>query len=400
MPHRSPAPRPSPRRVRARRWLALALPVVLLVARPVARAGDPPSPTLEAERALTEARHEAIRRGCAWIATRQRTGGAFGDDKGIVAISALSTLALMSGGSGVGRGPHGEEVRRGVRYLLDLGERSGRGEASSPRGYFKEAHDKDSRMHGQGYATLALATALASADPELAQRIRTVLRWAVACAERSQTATGGWGYDPTSSQEHEGSVTVTIVQGLRAARDAGIHVSHDVVFEGLNYLRRSQKTDGSFKYSIQQDRSTYALTAAAVSSFYLLGEYGGDPADAQRIDDGVRFLSESLGAALKTRQWYSYGHFYAAWAAWQRDGARGGEDAPPSGADADRRARREPFWGPWHNRVYPALLSQQRSDGSWADEEPEHYRFGDLLPTAFSVLTLAIPDELLPIFQR
>ena len=393
MPRPSPVPR-LPRRP-SRRWCALLLPATLLAGVPASRAGDPPSPALEAERQLTEARHDAIRRGCAWIATKQRSGGAFGDDKGIVAISALSTLALMAGGSGVGRGPYGAEVRRGVRYLVELGLRSKPEKAYA--GYFRETHDKDSRMHGHGYATLALASALGSADPELAADVRDVLRGAVECAERSQTATGGWGYDPTSSQEHEGSVTVTVVQGLRAARDAGLRVNVETVRQGLKYLRRSQKSDGSFKYSIQQDRSTYALTAAAVSCFYLLGEYGGDPGDAQRIEDGVRFLSQSLGTAMKTRQWYSYGHFYAAWAGWQRDGSRG--ESPADDGDG-RRARAEPFWGPWHTRVYPALLAQQRSDGSWADEEPENYRFGDLLPTAFSVLTLAIPDELLPIFQR
>ncbi|MCC7139656.1 MAG: hypothetical protein IT460_14630 [Planctomycetes bacterium] len=395
------APTPSPRRLPGspRWWCAALLPVVLASVPRASTAGDPPSPAREAERQLNDARHDAIRRGCAWIAAKQRTGGAFGDDKGIVAISALSTLALMSGGSGVGRGPHGAEVRRGVRYLVGLGEASKTGDPQM-RGYFRETHDRDSRMHGHGYATLALASALSSADPELAASIRDVLRGAIECAERSQTATGGWGYDPTSSQEHEGSVTVTIVQGLRAARDAGLRVSLETVRKGLGYLRRSQKSDGSFKYSIQQDRSTYALTAAAVSSFYLLGEYGGDEGDAQRIDDGVRFLSQSLSVAMKTRQWYSYGHFYAAWAGWQRDGSRGETSSDREDGPGRSRSRTEPFWGPWHDHVYPALLAQQRSDGSWADEEPESYRFGDLLTTSFSVLTLAIPDELLPIFQR
>lgn len=287
-------------------------------------------------------------------------------------------------------------MAKATEFLVRLVERA---EPKTPDGYFLRPGDADSRMHGQGYATLALASALGSADAELADRIRKVLRKAVVCAETSQTPTGGWGYNPTPSQDHEGSVTVTVAQGLRAAHDAGIRVSSEVVANGLRYLRQSQKPDGSFKYSIQQDRSTYALTAAAVSSFLLLGRYARDAADGdrQRILDGVRYLKRSLHEVMVRPEWYFYGHFYAGWAAWQLDG----DD--PTDDTAGRSGRLDPdgtrFWGPWHALVFRALLEQQRADGSWHDDD-DRFNFGDLLPTAFAVLTLSIQDELLPIFQR
>ena len=157
-------------------------------------------------------------------------------------------------------------------------------------------------------------------------------------------------------------------------------------------------TDGSFKYSIQQDRSTYALTAAAVSSFMLLGRYAGDARDGDgtRIADGVRFLKRSVHDVLVRPEWAFYGHFYAAWSAWQQDG----DDPTDEGAS---RGRIDPdskrFWGPWHTLVYRALLDQQRIDGSWHDED-DNFGFPDELPTSFAILTLTIPDETLPIFQR
>ena len=50
--------------------------------------------------------------------------------------------------------------------------------------------------------------------------------------------------------------------------------------------------------------------------------------------------------------------------------------------------------------MYPDLLSKQKAgDGAWSDSD-DQFQFGDVLPTAFAVLTLAIPDEVLPIFQR
>jgi hypothetical protein len=87
---------------------------------------------------------------------------------------------------------------------------------------------------------------------------------------------------------------------------------------------------------------------------------------------------------VRRPEWFYYGNFYAAWAAWQLDG----DDGPPDG-----------LWSTWRAKVLPVLLRQQRSDGSWNDDT-DKFGFGDVLPTAFAVLTLAIPDELIPIFQR
>src|SRR5687768_8133155 len=68
-------------------------------------------------------RREAIRRGCAFLATRVRGDRGFGDDKAVVALTGLCVLALLAGGSADGRGPHGSEVRRGLDFLLSLIER-------------------------------------------------------------------------------------------------------------------------------------------------------------------------------------------------------------------------------------------------------------------------------------
>ena len=205
-----------------------------------------------------------------------------------MAFTALSTLALMADGSSVGRGPYGEQVKKAVEFLVRLVEKPTGQAVSYPDGFFAYDHDLNSKMHGQGYATLALATALGSADKDLAQRIRAVLVKAVHVCEISPTGTGGWGYQPTNGTEHEGSVTVTVAQGLRAARDAGITVNGEMIRRGLMYLEHSQKRtddddDGSFKYSLMTDRSTYALTAAAVSSYFLFGEYGSTADEKDRI---------------------------------------------------------------------------------------------------------------------
>jgi hypothetical protein len=353
---------------------------------------DEATPEAREERRLEEARREAIRRGCVYLAGEdgkpgeQRRDGGFGEtDQGVVALTALSVLALMADGSTDGRGPYGEAIGKGLDFLMRL-VRERTGNVSWHPGYFYHSSDKSSRMHGQGYATLALATALGTSTGKRYQEIRGVLEKAVACIEQAQTVTGGFGYDPVPTGDHEGSVTVTVAQGLRAARDAGLVVDPNVVQHGLRYLKRSQKSDGSFKYSLYVDRSSYALTAAALSSFFLYGRYLDLPGE-RVIEKGMRYMLEQTRVVLRTHRWYYYGHFYAAWTCWQKDGD---EWDPRSGGS----------WARWHRLVYPDLLSKQRAaDGGWSDDV-DQFQFGDVLPTAFAVLTLAIPDEVLPIFQR
>lgn len=349
--------------------------------------------TPEAESAKQE-RRLAIRRGCMFLAGepgslpgtkdyagKQRSDGGWGDDKAVVALTSLSVLALMAEGSTDGRGPHGEAVKRGIDFLLRLIE----DRSPSSRyheGYFWFPQDSSSRMHGQGYATLALASALGTSRGERAKRIRDVLEKAVRCIEGAQAQTGGFGYEPRPDDDHEGSVTVAVAQGLRAARDAGIVVRGEVVRRGLAYLKNSQKKDGSFQYSLTQEQSSYALTAAALSSFFLYGSYRDDPENT--LQRGIDYLRRRLEQGEDA--WYFYGHFHAAWACWQWDGH--------TWAD-----RYENLWGWWHHQVYPDMLRRQRRDGSF-EEQRGRYDFGPVLSTAFAICTLAIPDEQVPIFQR
>ncbi len=330
-------------------------------------------------------RRKAIQAGCKYLASKQGPDGSFGDNRAMIALTSLSVLALMSEGSTDGRGKYGQQVQKGINWLLRLIESKRPKDTQWHPGYFEMANDTTSRMHGQGYATLALGSALGtSSRGDRFAQIRKVLVKAVDCCEQAQTSTGGYGYRPISGGDHEGSVTVTVAQGLRAARDAGLRVNAKVIDRGLHYLRRSQKRDGSFKYSTRQDQSTYALTAAALSAFFLFGRYNDEGGLVTRAID---YMRKSIGDGRGPDQpWYYYGHFYAAWACWQWDGHTwdsGGKN----------------LWGWWQKIVYPHMMRRQTTQGVF---EPEggRYDFGEVLSTAFAVLTLAIPDEVLPIFQR
>jgi hypothetical protein len=348
---------------------------------------DPDPPALEDPFGEEQATRAAIRRGLGFLATQQarESDGSLpsvGTRSARLAVTALGALAYMSAGNGPGRGPHGQDVSRAIDYLLS---RVDRNPTSARLGYISDAGDKTSQMHGHGFATLALAEAYSvSPRSDRGARIAQALRLAVDCIERSQSLEGGWYYEPVRGLEHEGSITIALVQALRAAKGAGLHVDPQVIAKAEDYVRRSQAENGAFRYAIGNERVTVALTAAAISTLNAAGEYHGSS-----IQQGYDYIERELRAReaglttgeqdLLRRDGSSefpyYERLYLAQAYWQ---------------NPDRTV----FEG-WIQGERRRVLREQNADGSWSDP-----RFGATYATAINVLVLALPDQLLPIFQR
>lgn len=369
---------------------------------------------------VDDSQRRAIDRALRWLASKQQRGGMWGQqDNSRVADTALAVLALMAGGNTVlggtplevgedstvygpvsTRGPYGSHVKRGLEYLARLAWTE-EGARTSAAGYIQD--DQVSNMHGHGFALLTLAQACgnlgggtlrdvrrrvsggqSAAQLSLPEQVRYGVWRAVRCTERAQdTDTGGWGYEPYPGA-HEGSMTVTQIEALRAAHDAGVSVDGAVMKRAYQYLRDSQNTArgggayGGFAY--QKDRKTrvsYALTAAALTTLFGLGRYGLDPDDEKMIQRGFQYMDSNLNDALKRRQWFYYGLFYGTQALYL--------------ADDQRRLRTQ-----WP-RMRAALLSRQLDDGEFENVERERSKE---YCTAIACLTLQVPLETLPIFQR
>jgi hypothetical protein len=248
-------------------------------------------------------------------------------------------------------------------------------------------------MHGHGLATLALAQAAAlSPKSERGARIEVALRAAIGCIERSQGVEGGWWYEPKKSLDHEGSITICAVQALRAAHNAGFPVEPLTIARALDYLARSQKEDGSFRYALGDDRSTLALTAAAISTLNAAGKYEGKP-----LQDAYGYLFRGLAA----RERYIDEHPKAAFLDLRMPDER--DERHAWSAYYERLYLAQALWQnldrapfeTWFASETRLVLTSQRPDGSWHDD-----RFGDVYATATNCLVLGLPEGLLPIFQR
>jgi hypothetical protein len=159
---------------------------------------------------------------------------------------------------------------------------------------------------------------------------------------------------------------------LRAARNAGIATPKETIDRCVAYIRGCQNPDGGFRYRLYDPAdSRMPLTAASLVALYTSGVHEGP-----ELDRGRAFLRKRIPGSpfTRDREYYFYGQYYAAQAAWQ------------AGGD---------FWTDWYPAVRDDLIAQQLFEGSWSDPGS-----GKEYQTAMALIVLQAPNAFLPILQR
>jgi prenyltransferase beta subunit len=317
-------------------------------------------------REVTPRMERVIERGLAYLARKQSKDGSFrGDSMGSapVATTSMACLAFMGAGHFPGRGKYGENVKRGLKYILRCTSRTGYINEGSGAG----RGSGGSGMHGHGFAMLFLAEVYGNVydeDLDFEMKIKNALKRAVKLTAYAQAPNGGWTYDPEPRGD-EGSVTITQVAGLRAARNAGISVPLRVIKKGKRYIFRTcNPKTGLVRYRYAGGSETPALTAAGMSVLTFLGEY-----KDKRIDKGLRYLLRNAPwrRGRVVSGWGGFTYYlimYASIAMFQRGGS---------------------FWRKWWPPTRNYLIKLQRPNGSFEGDG-----YGGLW-TAFALITLEIP---------
>jgi hypothetical protein len=369
--------------MRNTRNILLALGIGLLLAFAgggVARAQDDDGGVMPGFEEITPRAKNAIDRGLEYLARHQNPEGYWiemigrkvnEDYRGHmgrnVGVTAIACMSFLAGGSTPGRGPFGDNVERGLEWLLD--------QVDPADGFI---HCDQSRMYEHAFATLFLAEVYGMTGDE---RVKPKLEKAVSCIVQSQNAQGGWRYIP-GAKDSDMSIVVTCVMALRGARNVGIYVPKDTIDQAIAYVKRSYiggpsagYMRGGFWYQnepFHPSRTSFALTAAGVAALYAMGEY-----DAPEIREGLRYMQLPN---VRPPHWratssfdYYYGHYYAIQCFYQA----GGE-----------------AWARWYPDIREEILNHVNRDGSWEDLVGKNYA------TAMATLILQIPYRYLPIFER
>ncbi len=316
-----------------------------------------PRPALPPPPELTPEALEAIEAGLAWLAANQKKPGNWEGGEYPVAVTALCGLAFLAGGSTPTSGRYAENVLRAVNYLLEHQLRDG-----------LFYYDRDSRpMYGHGFTLMFLAECYGmSGDFPTRRPLAEAIRKAIKRTCTAQTEEGGWYYMPTT-EEDEGSVTISQIQALRAARNAGFLVDKRVIDRAINYIRKSQDPDGGVKYTSRYGRSSLALTGAGLAVLYGAGDY-----ESKNVEKALEYVRAHMDTNAETAHFH-YTHFYLAQALHQH----GGSD-----------------WQQYFPRIRGEILTSRLRRGCWSSQ------YGSPYATALSLLILEIPFRYLPIYER
>jgi hypothetical protein len=319
-----------------------------------------------AELQVTPRQSRAIVKALDYIARKQNRDGSFAATNGQhrAAITGLAGLALLAGGHVPGRGKHAKVVEKAARFLIKIQDRTG---------LYGDAGGRT--MHGHGYALHFMAEVYGmTTRPSLAKKLRKSVKRGVRLTCRTQANCGGWYYQPVASNQHEGSITVTQVQAIWSARQAGVNVPQKTIDKAVAYMRKSQCRDGGIAYRLGNRSSRPALSVAGVMVFCGLGRR-----ESNEATRAIAYMRRMMKGGYKKRNYFPhYTDLYLAQGLYQAG---------------------DPDWSRWYPKLRDDIIKCQKSDGS-IQRKNRRTQYGGVYSTACEVLALAIPYQYLPTFQR
>ena len=309
----------------------------------------------------------SVIRGLDHLATTQADDGSWitgGGQAYPVAMTGLAGTALLAHGNTPTRGKFAKNVQGTVEFLVRCTSESGL--ITGP------GEDSGMPMHGHGFALMFLASVYGMITKEsLRRQVGDAIRKAVKLTSEGQSGAGGWTYTPGTGDE--GSVTVTQVQALRAAQNAGFTVPKVVIDEAAGYLEKCRTREGGIQYSLSSGGGPrLPISAAAVATLYNAGQF-----ESPIAVDCLKYVWDQFRASddwSKGGGHSFYTHLYA---------SQGFYMAGDS------------YWDEYFPKTRDQLIGMQAEDGSWTGDG-----IGQVFGTSVATIILQLPFKYLPVFQR
>lgn len=334
-----------------------------------------------------------INKGLEWVAKQQHKDGHW-DANGQypLAMTGLNGMVLLMEGSTIREGKYADNIRRAVDWLIAPGRPQPNGLLCNPN----IPGEAGRYMYGHGFAMLFLASVYGEEeDADRRKRLEEVLSRAVKFTHDAQTNRGGWGYVSAKDGNNfdEGSVTVTQLQSLRAARNAGISVPKECINKAIQYLKDSTNAQGGVIYSLAGGgggEGRPALTAAGICCGFSAGEY-----NSELVKRWIKFCQNQPGLAAGGGGGARFGHdeythYYYAQCMYML-GEDGYDKLFPGSRENERLT-----WKKYRAATFKNLLaSQDRTTGCWSGGH-----IGPIFITACHLTILQLDKATLPIYQK
>jgi hypothetical protein len=334
---------------------------------------------------MSPEQRKAVKKGLEWLAKSQHKDGHWEENGGQypVTMTALSGMAMLMEGSTIREGKYKDNIRRAADWLM---------KHSMPNGMLGNPNipgEAGRYMYGHGFATLFLSCIVGEEEEgDRRRRLVEILEKACKFSHAAQTSRGGWGY--VSAKEggnfDEGSVTVTQVQALRAARNAGIVVPQEAIKMAQKYLSDSTNADGGVRYQVGGGGgSSFALTSAAIACGFSFGDY-----NSPLVKKWIKFChSQNRGLGGGRFGHDEYTHYYFAQTAYSL-GENGYNKLFPKEKESEWLT-----WKSYKKSNFEGIIQRQSSDGSWSGGF-----VGPAFVTPVFLTILQLDNAALPIYQR
>ncbi len=311
----------------------------------------------------------SVAQALAYLAKKQHPDGAWAIDAigQSTAATSLAVMAFLAAGHTPGEGPYGEQIIKGIRWVVDHQE---------PNGLLihKTSHGP---MYSHGISTLMLAEVVGMVGIEDADRCRRALEKAIRLILEAQSIPknerhqGGWRYRP-SDRDSDLSVTGWQLLALRASKDIGCDVPAESIDKAVDYVKLCA-TKGNKGFGYQPGSGP---TATRSGTGILCLEVCGVHESPESVGGADYLLKRPL---RYDDSYFYYGVYYCSVGMFKLGGK---------------------YWEQSRNHLVPILLGKQQADGSWPSDHASEKRQGRVYTTSMAVLALAIEYRYLPIYQR
>jgi len=328
-----------------------------------------------------------------YLSGAQQGDGSWVDNGGQypTSITSLCGMAMLMEGSTTRDGKYAKHIRKAADWVMDRCQRD-TGMVGNPR----NPTEAERYMYGHGCGLLFLACVYGEEEErDRRRRLHDILTRAVEFTGRAQTPRGGWGYVTSADGGgfDEGSVTITQVQAIRAAKNAGIVVPKSIIDKAHDYLKNCTTERGGVIYSLGHGGRAAVggerppLTAAAIACMFNAGEY-----NSPLAKKWIKFCQTHVPIDKSGRDSFGhweYTHYYYAQALYMLGDDGYGRLFPESNP-AERLT-----WSKYREIVFDYLGGRQGGDGSWT----QGY-IGANFTTACHLAILQLDNAVLPIYQR
>ena len=331
----------------------------------------------------------SVDKGLAWLKAQQKPSGAWSDE-GAPALTALPLWAIVSSGSG----EIAAEVDKAVAFLL--------GKQQPDGGIYVPVPGRPGGGLGN-YNTAVCLTALhATGRRDITQ---TLLKARDYVASSQLTGddqyAGGFGYDKASGRRYAdlNNAVFSIdamrrtqgVEDLRPAGEKRADLDWDAALKYVSGMQvKEGETAGGFAYNLNEPKGG-ADAAAEAGGRPMLRAYGSisyagllglvhsrleksDPRVRSAIEYGSRFWTLEENPGQGQQGLYFYYNVMA-----RALGAAGIDALPTHEAEGSIK---------WREDVARKVISLQKSDGSWMNDNNRWWENDPVLATSYSLLAL------------